>query len=130
MFALSKIKQSSAKHSQVLFLEVLLAHDIRGLSGWLSGKESACQRSRSGDAASVPGSGRSPGVGNSNPLQFSCLEHSMDRGAWRATVHGVAKSQTQLSMPERMISASFEKTAACYNCCLYCPKELHGPSPF
>ena len=45
---------------------------------------------------SIPGLGRSPGVGNGNPLQFSCLEDPMDRGAWWATVHGVAKSQTQL----------------------------------
>ena len=49
------------------------------------------------DADSVPGSGRFPGEGNDNPLQFSCLENSMDRGACQATVHGVAKSQTQLS---------------------------------
>ena len=49
------------------------------------------------DVGSVPGSGRSPGKGNGNPLQYSCLENPMDRGAWRATVHGVAKSQTQLS---------------------------------
>ena len=50
-----------------------------------------------GDAGSTPGSGRTSGGGNSNPLQYSCLENSMDRGAWQATVHGVAKSQTQLS---------------------------------
>ena len=43
---------------------------------------------------SIPGSGRSPGIGNGNPLQYSCLENSMDRGAWQATVHGVAKSRT------------------------------------
>ena len=43
---------------------------------------------------SIPGSGRSPGVGNGNPLQYSCLKNSMDRGAWQATVHGVAKSRT------------------------------------
>ena len=49
-----------------------------------------------GDAGSIPGSGRSPGGGNGNPLQYSCLENSMDRGAWQATVHGVTKSQTQL----------------------------------
>ena len=46
------------------------------------------------DVSSIPESGGSPGVGNGNPLQYSCLENSMDRGAWRATVHGVAKSQT------------------------------------
>ena len=50
-----------------------------------------------GDAGSIPGLGRFPGVGNANPLWYSCLENSMDRGAWWATLHGVAKSQTQLS---------------------------------
>ena len=45
----------------------------------------------------IPGLGRYPGEGNGNPLQYSCLENSMDRGAWQATVHGVAKSQTRLS---------------------------------
>ena len=50
-----------------------------------------------GDAASIPGSGRSPGGGNDNPLQYSCPEKPMDRGAWRATVHRVAKSQTRLN---------------------------------
>ena len=47
-----------------------------------------------GDAGSIPGSGRSPGEGNGNLLQYSCLENSIDREAWWATVHGVAKSQT------------------------------------
>ena len=50
-----------------------------------------------GDSGSIPGLGKSPGGGNGNPLQYSCLDNPMDRGAWRATVHGVAKSQTQLS---------------------------------
>ena len=50
-----------------------------------------------GDSGLIPGSGRSPGGGNVNPLQYSCLGKPMDRGAWRATVHGVAKSQTQTS---------------------------------
>ena len=50
------------------------------------------------DVASIPGLGRSPGEGNSNPLQYFCLENSMDRGAWQATVHEVTKSLTQLSM--------------------------------
>ena len=48
------------------------------------------------DAGSIPGSGRSPEGGHGNLLQYSCLENPMDRGAWGATVHGVAKSQTQL----------------------------------
>ena len=60
-------------------------------------KESACNEGDLGDMCSVPGSGRSPGGGNSNPLQYSCLENPMDRGAWQATVHRVKKSQTQLS---------------------------------
>ena len=50
-----------------------------------------------GDMGSIPGSGRSPGGGNSNPFQYSSLENSMGRGAWWATIHGVAKSQTGLS---------------------------------
>ena len=50
-----------------------------------------------GDLGSIPGLGRSPGEGNGNPLQYSCLENSMDRGAWQATVHGVAKCQTRVS---------------------------------
>ena len=49
------------------------------------------------DLDSIPGSERSPGEGHGNPPQYSCLEISMDRGAWQATVHGVAKSQTRLS---------------------------------
>ena len=49
------------------------------------------------DAGSVPGLGRTPGGRRGNPLQYSCLENPMDRGAWRATVHGVTKSQTRLS---------------------------------
>ena len=50
---------------------------------------------------SIPGLGRSPGVGNGNPLQYSCLENSVDRGAWQATVHKVRKSQTRLSTTPR-----------------------------
>ena len=49
------------------------------------------------DADSIPGLGKSPGVGSGNPLQYSCLQNSMDREAWQATAHGVAKSQTRLS---------------------------------
>ena len=62
-----------------------------GVPGGSDGKESACN---AGDEGLIPGSGRTPGVGNGNPLQYFCLENSMDRGAWQATDHGVAKSQT------------------------------------
>ena len=51
------------------------------------------------ETGSIPGSGISTGGGHGNPLQYSCLEKSMDRGAWSATVHGVAKSQTRLKQP-------------------------------
>ena len=66
-----------------------------GFPGGSDGKESACSAEEPG---SIPGSGRSSGEGNSNPLQYCCLENSMDREAWWATVHGVAKSQTWLNM--------------------------------
>ena len=66
-----------------------------GFPQWLSGKESAWNAGDA-DLGSVPGLGRSPEGGNSNPLQYSCLENLLDRGAWWATVHRVAKSQTQL----------------------------------
>ena len=67
---------------------------IRGFLGGSDGKESACN---AGDLSSTFGLGRSTGEGNGNPLQYSWPENSMDRGAWWTTVHGVAKSQTQLS---------------------------------
>ena len=50
-----------------------------------------------GDVGAIPGSGRSPGGGNSSPVQYSCLENPMERGAWQATIHGVTKSWTGLS---------------------------------
>ena len=65
-----------------------------GLSGGSDGKESACI---AGDLSLLPGLGRSAGEGNGYPLQYSGLENSMDGGDWRAIVHGVAKSRTQLS---------------------------------
>ena len=67
-----------------------------GFPGGASGKELTCQCRRLRDTGSIPGLGRSPGEGQGNPLQYSCLENPMDRGAWWATVHGAAKSQTQL----------------------------------
>ena len=59
-----------------------------GFACSLVGKESACS---AGGQGSIPGLERFPGEGNSNPLQYSCLENPMDRGAWQATVHGVAR---------------------------------------
>ena len=65
-----------------------------GFPGGSNGKMSDCNAR---DPASIPGSGITPGGRNGNPLQYSCLENSMDRGAWWATGHEVAKSRTQLS---------------------------------
>ena len=64
---------------------------VRGFPGGSDGKESACNV---GDPGLIPGSGRPPGGGKGNPLQYSCLVNPMDRGGWGATVHVVSKSQT------------------------------------
>ena len=78
-----------------IFLFVITAMDIVRLPTWHSGIESACQCRRCKrhgfDTGLIPGLGRCPRVGNGNPLQYSCMENSMDRGAWRATVHGSRK---------------------------------------
>ena len=71
-----------------------LSPNSRGFPGGSDNKESA---SNVGDPGSIPGSGRSYGEVHSNSLQYSCLENSMDRGAWQVTVHGVTQSQTQPS---------------------------------
>ena len=68
--------------------------DNVGFPAGLGGKEFTCN---AGDLGLIPGSGRSPGAWNGNPLQSSCLENPMDRGTWWAIVHGVTKNQTQLS---------------------------------
>ena len=65
---------------------------------WLSGKESACS---AGDLGSIPGLGRSPGGGHGNPVQYSCLENPMDRGAWWAIVHEVTQNPTRLKWLNR-----------------------------
>ena len=83
-----------------------------------------------GDVGSISGSVRSPGVGNGNLIQYSCLENSIDRGAWRATVHGVAKSRTQLSGWVRAYAhthtESYEETSAWKSCLVseLCPCHL------
>ena len=62
----------------------------RGFPGGSDGEGSACS---AGDQGSIPGSGRAPGEGNGNPLQYFCLENLVDRGAWWAAVHGVTRSR-------------------------------------
>ena len=72
----------------LLVIQGTLKSLLQGLPWWLSGKEPACQ---SGNLDLIPGSGRSPGEGHGNPLQYSCLGNPMDRGIWRATVYRVTK---------------------------------------
>ena len=67
---------------------------MRGFPYSSIGKESACD---AGDLGSIPGSGRYPGEGNVNPLQYSCLEKSMDKGAWQVTVHGLVRVRHDLA---------------------------------
>ena len=74
----------------------LLAMHISSL-GFLGGSVLKNLPASVRDTSSIPDLGRSPGEGNGNPFQYSCLENPMDRGAWRATVHRVPKSQTRLS---------------------------------
>ena len=66
-----------------------------GFPGGSTGKESSCNAGDTGDMGVIPGSGRPLGGGNGNPFQYSCLEDSMDRGAWGTTAHRVAKSRTR-----------------------------------
>ena len=77
-----------------LFLWLATSFQILDFPGGSDGKASTCN---AGGPGLIPRSGRSPGEGTSNPLQYSCLENAMGRGAWRATVHGLEKSLTQLS---------------------------------
>ena len=84
---------------------------IRNLRrGFPGGSEVKASARNAGDLGLIPGSGRSPGEENGNPLQYSCLENPMDGGAWRATVHGVARSQTRLSD----FTFTFKKGYHCY----------------
>ena len=64
------------------------------ISGFPGGSVVKNLATNEGDTSSIPGSGRSPGEGNGNPVQYSCLENSMDRGAWQATVHGITREST------------------------------------
>ena len=77
-----------------------------GFPGGSVGKEPACNARDARDMGSIPGSGRSPGEEHGNPLQDSCLENAMDRGAWRAAVPGAAQSQTRLKQQHSTHSLS------------------------
>ena len=91
---LLKACSSFHKHQHSIKIFVLLhPHSYWSTPGDSDGKESACSV---GDLDSIPELGRCPGEGNGNPLQYSCLENPMNGGAWSATVHGIAKSQTRL----------------------------------
>ena len=91
---LSKLGVSCQIDEVVLPILIFFPLSLFGFPGGSEDKVSAC---KAGDLGSTPGLGRCPGEGNGNPLQYSCLENPMDRGAWGATVHRVAKSRTRLS---------------------------------
>ena len=73
------------------FLVLQSTRNLPGLPGWLVAKESTSKAGDAGDTVLIPGSRRSPGEGDGNPLQYSCLENSIYRGTWWTTVHGVSK---------------------------------------
>ena len=87
-----RVRQSGTLYLFVNYIYIYL-FIYTGLPWWLRWSRIACD---AGDLGSIPGLGRSPGGGHGNPLQYSCLENPMDRGAWWATVHAGAKSRTRL----------------------------------
>ena len=87
----------ATEHTSIHTYTHVCTHSFIGICGFPGGSDRKVSACNAGDTGSVPGSERSPGEGNGNPLQYSCLENPMDRGAWRSSVHGVTKSQTQLS---------------------------------
>ena len=82
---------------RLISFQMLILSSLCTSAGFPGGSEVKVSACNEGDLGSIPGSGRSPGEGNGNPLQYSCLENPMVGGVWWATVHGVAKSQTRLS---------------------------------
>ena len=97
-------------HSKQRWIQILVGHKPSlGFPCSSVGKGSACS---TGDPGLIPVLGRSPGEGNGNPLQYSCLENLMGRGAWRAIVHGVEKSRTWLESKEQN-DLGFLKRSSC-----------------
>ena len=90
------IAGQSSTHEKGSLLECFLI-DPKSMLGFPGGSVVKNPPNNAGDMGLIPESGRSPGEGNGNPLQYSCLGNSMNRAVWRATVHGVAKSPIQLS---------------------------------
>ena len=86
----------SHKYKEIIMKKEHIVLNTWGFPRGSAGKESASNAGDIGDVGSIPQSGKSPGGENGNPLQYPYLENSMDRGAWQATVHAVAKSCTQL----------------------------------
>ena len=87
----NEIQKADFKSFLIMLLIYIHWIDLSGFPSGSEGKASACN---AGDLGSIPGSGISPGRGNGNPLQYSCLENSMDREAWLAAVHGSQESDT------------------------------------
>ena len=101
LFLVHFFSSSNTQNNPVKYVAISFPLHYRYFLDGTVSKESACTAGDTGDAGSVPGLGRSPGQGNGNPFQYSCLRNPMDRGAWQAKVHGVAKSWTWLSMHTR-----------------------------
>ena len=98
------------------------ATPVAGLPRGLRSKESACSAAAAGDVGLIAGWGWCPGEGHSNPLQYSCLENSMDRGAWWATVHGDPKSRTRL---KRLSMHTHTPGGTCWKLALWNLPEIH-----
>ena len=97
--------------SLVVSLATKCINIISGFPGGSGSKESACN---AGDQGSISGLGRSPGEGNGNPLQYSCLENSMDRGAWWATVYGVLIFSLAVSLATSVLILLFQRIGFCF----------------
>ena len=93
MHTVCKILLGTFKAIKPTYQLLFSTRSLLGFPGGSDGKVPACS---AGDPGSIPGLGRSPGEGNGNPLQDSCLENPMDRGAWQATVYGIARVECDL----------------------------------